>query len=59
MFVEATVSAESCERGCSDRPPIGRIDLLIAEDEIGPTSLNLPTEQRNPPIKCKCTNQYL
>ena len=51
--------AESCERGCSDRPPIGGIDPPIAEDKTGPTSSDLLIEQRNPPIKCKCTQRCL
>ena len=53
------MSAESCERVCSDRPPIGGIDPLIAKNETCPTSLDPPTEQHNPPIKCKCTQRCL
>ena len=53
------MSAESFERGCLDRPPIGGINPPTAVDETGPISFNPPTEQRNPPIKCKCTNRYL
>ena len=53
MFAKATVSAEWCERGCTDSPPIGGIDLLIEDDKTGPRRSNPPTEQCNPPIKCK------
>ena len=59
MFAEATMSAKSFERECSNKPPIGGINPPIAKDEIGPASLNPPTVQRNPLIKCKCTKRYL
>ena len=59
MFAEATISAELCERGCSKRPPIGGINPLIAEDKTGPRRSDPPTEQRNPPIKCKYTQRSL
>ena len=51
MFAEATVSVETCERGCSERPPIRGIDPPIAEDETGTRRLDPPTEQRDPSIK--------
>ena len=53
VFAETTMSAERCERGCIDSPPIGGIDLLIEDDETGPRGSDPSTEQRNPPIKCK------
>ena len=57
--MEATVSAELCERGCSERPPIQRIDPPIAEDKTGTRRSDPPTEQSDPPIKCKCTQRSL
>ena len=59
MFVEAIVSAELCERGCSERPPIRGIDLPIAKDETGTRRSDPLIEQRDPPIKCKCTQRSL
>ena len=53
MFAEAIVSAERCERGCTNSPPIGGIDPPIEDDETGTRRSDLSTEQRNPPIKCK------
>ena len=53
VFMEATVSTEWCERGCTNGPPIGGIYLLIEDDETGPRRSNPLTEQRNPLIKCK------
>ena len=57
VFAEATMSAESCERGCSERPPIRGIDLPIAEDETGTRRSDPSTEQCDSPIKCKCTQR--
>ena len=51
MFAEATVSVETCERRCSERPLIRGIDPSIAKDETGTRRLDLPTEQRDPLIK--------
>ena len=51
MFAEATMSVETCERGCSKRPPIRGIDLRIAKDETGTRRLDPSTEQRDPSIK--------
>ena len=51
MFAEATMSVETCERSCSERPPIRGIDPPIAEDETGTRRLDLPTEQSDPLIK--------
>ena len=59
MFADATMSAESCEKGCSERPPIRGIDPPIVEDETGTRRSDPPTKQSDPPIKCKCTQQSL
>ena len=59
MFAEETMSAESCERGCSERLPIGGINPPIQEDEIGPRRSDPPIEQCNPPRKCKYTKRSL
>ena len=53
MFAKTTVSAERCERGCTDSPPIGGIDSPIEDDETCPRRSDPPTETRNPSIKCK------
>ena len=53
VFAGRTVSAERCERGCTDSPPIGGIDLPIEDDKTGRRRLDPPTETRNPPIQCK------
>ena len=53
VFAEAAMSAEWCERGCTDSPPIGGIDPPIEDNDTGPRRSNPPAEQRNPSIKCK------
>ena len=53
MLAERTVSAWQCERGFSDSPPIGGVDLPIEDDEAGHRRSDLPTATRNLPIECK------
>ena len=53
VFAERTVSARRCERGFSDSPPIGGVDPLIEDDEVGQRRSDRPTATRNPLIECK------
>ena len=46
VFAGRTVSAERCERGCTESPPIGGINPLIEDDETG-------RRRSDPPIQCK------
>ena len=53
MFAERTVSVGRCEKGFTNSPPIGGVDLPIEDDESGQRRSDLPTATRNPPIECK------
>ena len=53
MFAERTVFVGRCERGFTDSPPIGGVDLPIEDDKSGQRRLDPPTATHNPPIECK------